>query len=287
VVLSYKKGASNPFSVIHLYFILKRGKDWDWKLKYLLRDIARLTPNQWLTLISLLVLLNMVVVGGLLWIIASDFVPQDVQFKQVVLAQALHTRTPYPTFTPIPPALPIPGSPLQPTSTGTRVPTWTPTITPTPLPTDTPTITPTPTETPIPPRRSVANTPTPTPTPTPNVDYMAKVRQLTPCENQGKHHIFIFVVDRNGKGIPGVRIKVVWPGGESIVVTGAKIDDPGLADFAMFKGKYFVEVVDGTSEVVGPITPDIPRDELCPDNGNPVANSLFHYSYEIIFTKVR
>ena len=63
--------------------------------------------------------------------------------------------------------------------------------------------------------------------------------------------------------------------------------DPGFVDFAMFKGSYSVQVLDYISEIAGPITPDIPRDETCAETGNAVANSLFHYSFEIVFRKVR
>jgi hypothetical protein len=116
------------------------------------------------------------------------------------------------------------------------------------------------------------------------------MRQLTPCENAGKHHIFAYVRDPAGNGIPGVKMRVFWEGGnggEAILTTGTKIEDPGLTDFAMFKGSYFVEVLDGLSQVIGPISPDIPLDELCAETGNGVANSLYHYSFEVIFTKVR
>lgn len=261
-------------------------------MKHLLRDLAGLTFNQWLTLISLLILLNLVVMGGLLWVITSEVAPVDTSLNQQVLAQAPATRTPYPTFTVASPYLaPLyPTLPLQPSPTNTRVPTWTPSVTPTPSPTATPTVTPTPTDTPVVIQaraRPPTNTPTPTPSPTPNVDFAATMRQLTPCENQGKHHIFISVVDQNGNGMPGMKIKVSWPGGDAIVETGTKIEDPGLTDFAMFKGTYYVELLGFVSEVVGPITPDIPRDELCKENNNPVGNSLFHYSYEVIFRKVR
>lgn len=261
-------------------------------LKQIVRDIARLTPNQWLTLISLLVVLNLVIVGGLLWSIASEVMPEQVTFSQVVLAQAEPTRTPFPTFTPPPPVYydsqsgEVVGDP---TATNTLVPTWTPSITPTPLPTSTPTATPIPTNTPVPPvaLRVIANTPTPAPTPTPNVDFIMSVRQLAPCENQGKHHIFIHVRDQAGNPMSGMRVKVFWPGGESIVVTGTKIEDAGLTDFAMFKGSYTIQMADFSSQVAGPVTPDIAQDMVCSKNGNTVANSLFHYSYEVIFTKAR
>ncbi len=84
-----------------------------------------------------------------------------------------------------------------------------------------------------------------------------------------------------------MQVKISWPGDDAVAITGTKIEDPGLTDFAMFKGTYFVQLMDYKSDIVGPITPDIPQDQLCKENGNPVANSLYHYSYEVIFTKVR
>jgi hypothetical protein len=120
------------------------------------------------------------------------------------------------------------------------------------------------------------------------VDFAASVRQLTPCENEGKHHLFVYVKNLDGQGMPGLRVRVTWPGGEATMLTGQKNHiDPGFVDFAMFKGSYSVQVLDYASEIAGPITPDIPRNELCAETGNGVANSLFHYSYEIIFQKVR
>ncbi len=65
------------------------------------------------------------------------------------------------------------------------------------------------------------------------------------------------------------------------------MQDPGLADFAMFKGVYYVEMLGGLSPLLGPISPDIPRSEMCAATGNGVANSLYHYSFEVIFTKAR
>lgn len=272
------------------------------------RKIA-FTRSQWLTLIGLLVVLNIVVVGGLYWLLTDDTSAQAVRFRQVVLAQALPTRTPQPTFTPHPGDAFTPMVVLtpRPTATNTRVPTWTPSITPTPPPTNTatpvpPTHTPVPippTDTPVPatapppvaiaaalPVPVAAPNAVPTPPP-PDVDFAVSVRQLTPCENQGNHHIFIHVEDPQGNGIPGIKLRVWWSGGEAFTETGDKAEDPGLTDFAMFKGTYWVEVDGFSSQTAGPITPDIPEDQLCKKNGNPVANSLFHYSYEVIFTKVR
>lgn len=239
------------------------------------REIAAISDQQWTFLISMLTLVNMIVLGGLVWLLA---IQSGGRFA-VVLAQAPATRTPMPTFTP------TSGIEIA-TPVNTRVPTWTPSPTIPPPPTDTPTITPIPSKTPI---RATA-VPIPTDTPTPEFDYVGTVRQLTPCENAGKHHIFAYVHDANGNGIPGVKMRVYWEGGnggEAILTTGTKMEDPGLADFAMFKGSYFIEVQDGLSQVIGPISPDIPRNEVCEATGNGVANSLYHYSFEVIFTKVR
>lgn len=245
-------------------------------MKRLRKDIAAITNQQWTVLISLLTLVNLVVLGGLVWLLA---VQSPGGFRRV-LAQAPATRTPHPTFTV------AAGQLAFATPTNTRVPTWTPTITPTPGPTDTATAEPISTQTPI--RATVA--PSPTYTPTPAYDYIGTLRQLTPCENEGKHHIFAYVRDPNGNGIPGVKLRVFWEGGnggEAIITTGTKMEDPGLTDFAMFKGSYFIEVMDGISQVLGPISPDIALNETCPESGNTQANSLFHYSFEVVFTKVR
>ncbi len=241
------------------------------------QELATITNQQWTVLISLLVLVNMVILGGLVWLLAME---TPGSFRRV-LAQAPATRTPFPTFTTTPTGLP-PATPI-----GTFVPTWTPTVTPTPQDTPTPTLTPLPPRPPVP---QVINTPIPTPTPTPAYDYIGTVRQLTACENAGKHHIFAYVHDAAGNSLPGIKMRVFWeggPGGEAFLTTGTKIEDPGLADFAMFKGSYFIEVLDGHSQVIGPISPDIPLNELCPETDNGVANSLYHYSFEVIFTKTR
>ncbi len=238
------------------------------------KELATITSQQWTVLITLLALVNIVVLGGMIWLLAMHS-PGD--FRRV-LAQAPPTRTPMPTFTPTGTRTPGPTAP------STQVPTWTPSITLTPTETGTPT--PAPTQTPI---RATA-VPLPTHTPTPDFDYIGTMRQLTACENQGKHHIFAHVQDEAGNALPGIKLRVFWhggSGGEAIITTGTKMEDPGLADFAMFKGEYFIEVMDGSSQVIGPISPDIPRNELCKENGNGVANSLYHYSFEVIFTKVR
>jgi hypothetical protein len=202
----------------------------------------------------------------------------------------IETVTPTPSLTPTPTDTPT----ITPTSTGTPLPTWTPTptVTFTPSPTSTPTPVPnTPTPKPRAKPRRPTDTPTPEPTPTPDVDYVvASVRQLSPCENEGNHHIYIRVVDQNGEGVDGVPVKVCWGTNQGDCVrpiTETKSRGKGWIEFAMFKGTYNVQVDGAKSMVASGITPDFQRDELCPATGNSVANSLYHASFEVILKKVR
>ena len=95
-------------------------------------------------------------------------------------------------------------------------------------------------------------------------------------------------VSQDLQGIDGMPVKIAW-GTESIVSkTETKTDlkgslDPGRIDFAMFKGTYEVQVMGGTSEIANGITPDYGTGEACGDN--PVANSLYHISFEVIFER--
>ncbi len=221
-------------------------------------------------------------------------VRQDGAVGAVAILPFVETATPTPTNSPTPTVTPT----QTPTPTETPIPTLTstPTHTPTPTETPTPVFTPTPTDTPtrvftrapLPP----TDTPTPEATPTPNVDFRLKsVRQLTPCENRGKHHIFVKVEDATGQGIDGVPVKIQWAAtadGFIIAKTETKTNlkgsmEPGHIDFAMFKGTYSVEVQGGTSEVATGITPDFGVNESCGEDTT--ANSLFHLSFEVIFQR--
>jgi CRP-like cAMP-binding protein len=198
-------------------------------------------------------------------------------FVETVTPTASPTATPTdtPTITPTPTETPIPTWTPTPTETATPLP-------PTATPTDTPTATPLPfTSTPRPPTQ----TPTPSATPTPDADYIiAKVRQLTPCENEGKHHIYIHVIDQNGTGLNGVPLKICWgvgPDDCARPLTETKDQGAGWVEFAMFKGVYSVQVEGVKSQVASGITPDFQLDELCKETDNPVANSRFHASFEV------
>ncbi|NPV07510.1 MAG: cyclic nucleotide-binding domain-containing protein [Anaerolineae bacterium] len=204
----------------------------------------------------------------------------------MVLAQDV---TSTPTFAPSP----TPAATSTPVPTDTPVP---PTATPVPTETAVPTDTPVPpTSTPAPPAAPAASqdaaAPAPTDTPVParaGVDYrLVSWRQLTPCENHGMHNIFINVLDPAGNGIPGVPLHVHWGGPDgAVITTGGKPElGPGWAVFDMYRGTYWVRVNEGTSDTTPPLTVDIGEDQKCEETGNPVANSLYHYSYEVIFQR--
>jgi hypothetical protein len=127
---------------------------------------------------------------------------------------------------------------------------------------------------------------------------VASVRRLTACENGGNHHLFILVEDTQGNGLPGLPVEVVWPSGSTIVNTGTKVENlpplginaqntAGYVNFAMYHGSYQVRVLNGVSQQTDWLTVDIPHDEYCAANDNPQGNSTFHYSYLIVFKKVR
>jgi hypothetical protein len=169
------------------------------------------------------------------------------------------TSTPAPTPTPRPTETPTPLTPI-PTATAT------PTETPIPTQTSTPTATGTPTAT---------RTATPTRTPTPGPDAPYGVAQSVPlCDNTNGGLLRIYVRDRLGAGVPGIEIKVSWPGGQDRFFTGFKPEiDPGYADFQIKLDElYQIELV--SVETTKPV-PEIriDSDTLCPDLPRGVAPS--------------
>jgi len=166
--------------VIKLVAVISGGED------------VKLTTQQWIGVIAGLVILNLIVFGGLFWLMAADLesmlsgsVEVELPASPTMVAQAAPTLRPTftptpgvaqppPTKTPVPLSTPVPtdtatvtdtpASTLLPadnlTPMETVAPTGTPTLTPIHTPTDT--LTPVPTDTPTP-----TNTLTPTRTHTP------------------------------------------------------------------------------------------------------------------------
>jgi len=213
-----------------------------------------------------------------------------------------HTPTFTPTFTPTPTYTPVPATPV-PTATSipptyTPVPTETPAPpTPTPIP---PTATPIPpTATPAPPTATSTPEP-PTATPTPSVQFrLVSARRLTPCENLGKHNIFVKVIDAAGNPIDGVTLVQAAADGSGIIetaVTGTK--GPGQAEFIMWKGAQYVIYVSrgsdvatasydaGISDLTAPLSSAFPDEAECTEPDKKGGNTLFHNSFEVIFQKL-
>jgi hypothetical protein len=113
---------------------------------------------------------------------------------------------------------------------------------------------------------------------------VTNVRQLTACENMGRHHIFIHVVDRYGDGLAGIPLRVAWSPEDSDAAY-LTTDETGWAVFVMYSGTYSVQVDDGTSQAASGLTPDFAADEVCEETGA-IGNSRFHISFEVIFTRV-
>jgi len=133
----------------------------------------KLTPRQWMGVIAVLIVVNLIVFGSLIWLVATDLAsvlpgPVEVELPVSPTMVAQATPTLRPTFTPTPdPTQPPPTETPVPSSTPTPAPAETavamdtPTLLPmgTPMPTDT--VAPTDTSTPLP-----TDTPPPTSTPT-------------------------------------------------------------------------------------------------------------------------
>ena len=161
-------------------------------------------------------------------------------------------------------------------------------VTPTPTPTLPPTATPSaaPSLTPQPSTIIPARTPTATSQPTatlPRVNYRLFEQVRLNCEQEKtpRARILIYVQDANGKGIPGVRVRVQWNDGQEAFFTGLKGGDPGYADFDMQAGKsYSVLVADGTSQVAFGLDADQLNPE-CPKDGKE------HYrAWRVIFRRI-
>ena len=162
-----------------------------------------------------------------------------------------------------------------PTQTPTSTNTATHTATPIPAPTQTTTKTATPSKTPTPTATftsSITQTetlnPTATPrftsTPSPNAPF-GLAQSVALCDNTADGVLRVYVRNRFGQGVPGIKIKVSWLGDENTFFTGIKSDtNPGYADFQMEKGQtYRIELLGVVSTVATEINQA--ATDLCPN----------------------
>ncbi|MEZ4769625.1 MAG: cyclic nucleotide-binding domain-containing protein [Caldilineales bacterium] len=207
---------------------------------------------------------------------------------------ATPTYTPWPTETPIPTDTP----------TVTPTPTFTATPTDTPEPTATPTFTPEPTNTPVPvrvaepvveaqPEPEVRAAAAAVEAPQSSVEWrLVSARRLTPCENRGKHNIFVKVLDAAGNPYDGALVVQSNRGDYGNILdrmpSGTK--GPGEAEFIMWKiAEYsvFIANPDGTpasTDFAEPIHSNFTDEAECGDGGGG-GNTLFHNSFEVIFQR--
>lgn len=94
---------------------------------------------------------------------------------------------------------------------------------------------------------------------------LVKAKWLNEAESQGLHHIFVDVLDEEGKRIIGQRV-LVSNGGQTILVTEGKPPPELSTNFAMFAvlGSYSCQV-EGVSDVVtglGMGSPELPTFKL-------------------------
>jgi CRP-like cAMP-binding protein len=214
----------------------------------------------------------------------------------IALAADLPIQT-TPTYTPWPTETPIPTETFTPTATPTETPIPTATLTPTDTPIP-------PTATPIPPRPAPAVAQAEAPAAeaaaaaaaakprTSSVKYsLIEMRRMTPCENRGKHNIFIKVVDAAGNPVDGVTLVQVSRGqaGQPIdkAVSGSK--GPGEAEFVMWKfAEYAVYVSEdganpASTDIAEPVHSNFTDEATCSDGDG--GNTLFHNSFSLTFQK--
>ena len=72
--------------------------------------------------------------------------------------------------------------------------------------------------------------------PTPEQGYwrLVSAHWLDPVESQGRHHIFVEILDKEGNRQTGVPIAITWNDGAFTIVSEAKPGEPWAANFPMF-----------------------------------------------------
>lgn len=105
----------------------------------------------------------------------------------------------------------------------------------------------------------------------------ARVRHLTPDENQGRHHIYLDALDEAGSRSFGAQASVTWPGGQQTITVEKPLGEPG-ANFPLWKWQV------AAVEMLG-----LPSDRVenlhtgHPDEPPGLGNTLFHHSFEVIY----
>ncbi len=133
------------------------------------------------------------------------------------------------------------------------------------------------------PSPTTVSAPTVAVTPTPVTTFMVVSRRLLSCRNvAGPAQARVFVRDRAGQGLPGVRLVISGGGNREYLFTGLKGEDPGYADFDVSAGTFNLAVdLPGSEVVTGLDTGDL--DLHCPSSRsrqNPP------HGWEVVFQQV-
>lgn len=146
------------------------------------------------------------------------------------------------------------------------------------VPTNTPTIPPPPSKTPTPNFGPQTPTPRIVPTVSAQRDFEGRIAN-TFCDTQIPALIEVFVVQFNGDGIAGEKVRVRWEDNESLFVTGLKLDrGESYADFQMEAGTSYTIDMPGLSD---PVDTPLTAESCFTDNGD---ESL--RSYRVVFRQV-
>ena len=83
---------------------------------------------------------------------------------------------------------------------------------------------------------------------------LVDAKWLDENESQGKHHIYVELLDENGQRVTGQKLKVRWPTGESTITSEAKPGEPFAANFPLSPSRNEFSIkIDGANsdEVTG------------------------------------
>ncbi len=99
--------------------------------------------------------------------------------------------------------------------------------------------------------------PAPIASPTPGDPYVLKDRKGI-CDVEYMETLQVFVIDKDGKSVPGAEVIVTWADGEDHFFTGLSPNiDPGYADFKMEVDQpYNVRLGNGGQTVTNVVTPN-------------------------------
>lgn len=74
------------------------------------------------------------------------------------------------------------------------------------------------------------------------------IRWLNEQESQGRHHIYVDTLDEQGRRMAGVPLRVMWPTGNTNIVSEAKPGEPYSANYPMSpsRNEFSLTIADGT-----------------------------------------